>query len=41
MNFVIPMTKYPPFQNEAKWTAFLVELSFTCIRMKYHFHIKG
>ena len=30
-----------PFQNEAKWTTFLVELSFTCIRMKNHFHIKG
>ena len=28
-------------QNEAKCTTFLVKMSFICIRMKNHFHIKG
>ena len=29
------------FQNEAKSSTFLVKMSFTCMRMKNHFHIKG
>ena len=29
------------FQNEAKCTTFLVKMSFICMRMKNHFHIKG
>ena len=29
------------FQIEAKCTTFLVKMSFICMRMKNHFHIKG
>ena len=29
------------FQNEAKCTTFLVKMSFICMRIKNHFHIKG
>ena len=28
-------------QNDAKCTAFLVKMSFICMRMKNHFRIKG
>ena len=33
--------KNPHFQNEAKCTTFVVKMSFICMRMKNHFHIKG
>ena len=36
-----PSSKNAHFQNEEKCTTFLVEMSFICIRMKNHFHIKG
>ena len=32
--------KNPHFQNEAKCTIFLVKMSFICMRIKNHFHIK-
>ena len=31
----------PHFQNEAKYTTFLVKMRFICIRMKNHLYIKG
>ena len=31
----------PHFQKEAKCTTFLMKMSFICMRMKSHFHIKG
>ena len=34
-------SKNPHFQNEAKGTIFLVKMSFICMWMKNHFHIKG
>ena len=34
-------SKNPHFQNEATCTTFLVKMSFICMRMKNHFHIKG
>ena len=34
-------SKNPHFQNEAKGTTFLVKMSFICMWMKNHFHIKG
>ena len=34
-------SKNPHFQNEAKCTTLLVKMSFICIRMKNHFHMKG
>ena len=40
-NRPFPSSKNPHFQNEAKCTTFLVKMSFICIRMKNHFHIKG
>ena len=40
-NKPLPGSKNPHFQNEAKFTAFLVKKSFICMRMKNHFHIKG
>ena len=40
-NRPLPSSKNPHFQNEAKCTTFLVKMSFICIRMKNHFHIKG
>ena len=40
-NKPLPSSKNPHFQNEAKFTAFLVKMSFICMRMKNHFHIKG
>ena len=33
-------SKQPHFQNEAKCTTFFVKMSFICMRMKNHFHIK-
>ena len=38
---ILPSFKNPRFQNEAKCTTFLVKISFICMRMKNHFHIKG
>ena len=40
-NRPLPSSKNPHFQNEAKCTTFLVKMSFTYMRMKNHFHIKG
>ena len=40
-NRPLPSSKNPHFQNEAKCTAFLVKMSFICVRMKNYFHIKG
>ena len=40
-NRPLPSSKNPHFQNEAKCTAFLVKMSFICMRMKNYFHIKG
>ena len=37
----LPNSKNTQFQNEAKCTAFLVKMSFICMRMKNHFHAKG
>ena len=38
-----PLTssKNPHFQNEAKSTTFLLKMSFICMKMKNHFHIKS
>ena len=33
--------KNPHFQNEAKCTTFLFKISFICLRMQHHFHIKS
>ena len=38
-HFWVP--KNPHFQIEAKCTTFLVTMSFICMWMKNHFHIKG
>ena len=35
------LKKNAHFQNEAKCTTFLVKMSYICMRMKNHFHIKG
>ena len=40
-NKPVPSSGNPHFQNEAKCTAFLVKMSFICMRMKNHFQIKG
>ena len=40
-NRPLPSSKNPHFKNEAKCTSFLVKMSFICMRMKTHFHIKG
>ena len=40
-NRPLPSYKNPHFQNEAKCTTFLVKMSFICMGMKNHFHIKG
>ena len=34
-------SKNPHFKNEAKCTTFLVKMSFICLTMKNHFHIRG
>ena len=36
-----PSSKNSHFKNEAKGTTFLAKMSFICMRMKNHFHIKG
>ena len=41
VNRPLPSSKNPHFQNEVKCTTFLVKMSFVCMRMKNHFHIKG
>ena len=33
-------SKNPHFRNEAKCTAFLMKMSFICVKMKIHFQIK-
>ena len=40
MNRPLPSSTSPHFQNETKCTTFLVKMSFICMRMKNHFHIK-
>ena len=40
-NRPLPSSKNPHFQNEARCTNFLVEMSLICMRMKNDFHIKG
>ena len=40
-NRPLPSSENPQFQNEAKCTNFHVKMSFICMRMKNHFHIKG
>ena len=40
-NRPLPSSKDPHFQNEARCTTFLVKMSFICMRMKNHFHLKG
>ena len=40
-NRPLSRSKNPLFQNEAKCTTFLVEMSFICVRMTNHFHIQG
>ena len=40
-NRPLSSSKNPYFHNEAKCTTFLVKMSFICMRMKNHFHIKG
>ena len=37
----IKTTANRPLQNEAKYTTFLVKVSFICMRMKNHLHVKG
>ena len=37
----LPTSKNTHFQNEAKCTTFLGKISFICVRMNTHFHIKG
>ena len=41
INRLLPSSKNPHFQNEARCTTFLVKMSFICMRMKNDFHIKG
>ena len=41
LNMPLPSSKNPHFQNEARWTTFLVKISFVCMRMKNDFRIKG
>ena len=40
-NRPLPSSKNPHFQNEARYTTFLVKMSFICMTMKNDFHIKG
>ena len=40
-NMPLPSSKNSHFQNEARCSTFLVEMSFICTRMKNDFHIKG
>ena len=39
-NRTLSSSKNPHFQNEARFTTFLVKMSFICMRMKNDFHIK-
>ena len=41
LNRPLPSSKNPHFQNEARYTTFLVKMTFICMRMKNDFHIKG
>ena len=36
-----PSSKNPHIQNEAKCTTVVVKMSFICMRIEKHFHIKG
>ena len=38
---LLPSSNKPHFQTEAKYTAFLVKMSFVCMKVKTHVHIKG
>lgn len=40
-NKPLPSSKNPHFQNKAKCTTFLMNMSFICMQMKNHFHMKG
>ena len=40
-NKPLPSSKNPNFQNKAKCTTFLVNMSFICMQMKNHFQMKG
>ena len=40
-NRPFPSSPGPLYQNEVRCSTFLVEMSFICMRMKTHFHIKG
>ena len=40
-NRPFPSSPGPLYQNEVRCSTFLVEMSFICMRMKNHFHIKG
>ena len=40
-NRPLPSPKNHHFKNEAKRRIFLEEISFICMKMKKHFHIKG
>ena len=40
-NRPLPSNRKPHFQNKAKCTTFVVEMSFICMRIKNHFHTKG
>ena len=40
-NRPFPSSLGPLYQNEVRCSTFLVEMSFICMRMKNHFHIKG
>ena len=40
-NRPLSSSKNPHLQNEAKCTTFLAKMSFICMKMKNHFHIKG
>ena len=40
-NRPFPSSPEPLYQNEVRCSTFLVEMSFICMRMKNHFHIKG
>ena len=41
VNRLFPSSPGPLYQNEVRCSTFLVEMSFICMRMKNHFHIKG
>ena len=40
-NRPLPSSKNPHFQNEAKCTTVVVKMSFICMSIEKHFHIKG